>query len=249
MKKTEPNELAAWNNAGWCDAVCRAHGRPGIFRKAAWVMRQAAPPFFSNAVSLDGAEASAAHAAAVQGLVAGGLPGAWAVKDSFCTLDIRRLGFSLLFEAEWLYRPASRPRPNVCMAGVHWVRVTQAEELAVWEAAWRGSQEPFAGRPRLFPDRLLTNEDIAVIAAIRKSKVVAGAIGNRTGAVVGFSNIFLPREEAQDFRAGCLAQVIEAFPRLSVVGYDRGEALVEARAAGFDSVGHLRVWSRLNVVR
>jgi hypothetical protein len=75
------------------------------------------------------------------------------------------------------------------VAGVRWVRVTHAEELAVWEAAWRAGQEPFVGWPRLFPDQLLTNEDIAVIAAIRKGKVVAGAIGNRTGAVVGLSNI------------------------------------------------------------
>ena len=143
--RPEPKELAAWNNAVWCDAVCRAHGRPGTVRKAVWATQHAVPPFFPNAVTLGGAEASAAHAAAVQELIAARLPGAWAVKDSFCTLDLHRLGFSLLFEAEWVYRPVSRPRPDDRLDGVQWVRVTEAEELAAWEAAWRTDQEPVEG--------------------------------------------------------------------------------------------------------
>lgn len=242
----EPKELAAWNNAVWCDAVCRAHGRPGTFRKAVWTTQHAVPPFFPNAVTLGGAEASAAHAAAVQELIAARLPGAWAVKDSFCTLDLHWLGFSVLFEAEWVYRPASRPCPDDRLDGVHWVRVREAEELAAWEAAWRTDQEPFEGWPRLFPDRLLTNGDIAVIAAVRKNEIIAGVIGNRTAVVVGLSNLFLPREEARDFRAGCLAQVNNAFPGLPIVGYDREKNLAGAREAGFEVVGHLRVWSSPN---
>jgi hypothetical protein len=229
---TEPKELAAWNNAVWCDAVCRAHGRPGTFRKAVWATQHAVPPFFPNAVTLGGAEASTTHAAAVQELIAARLPGAWAVKDSFCTLDLHRHGFSLLFEAEWIYRPASRPHPDDRLDGVHWVRVTEAEELAAWEVAWRADQEPFEGWPRLFPDRLLTNGDIAVIAAVRKDEIVAGAVGSRSGVVVGLSNLFLPREEARDFRAGCLAQVIDTFPGLPIVGYDRGEALADRGRPG-----------------
>jgi hypothetical protein len=239
-------ELAAWNNAVWCDAVCRAHGQPGTFRKAVWITQNAVPPFFPNAVTLGGVEASATHAAAVQELIAASLSGAWAVKDSFCTLDLHWLGFSLLFEAEWIYRPASRPRPDDRLDEVHWVRVTEAEELAAWEAAWRTDQEPLEAWPRLFPDRLLTNGDIAIIAAVRKDEIVAGAIGNRTGTVVGLSNLFLPREEARVFRAGCLTQVINTFPGLPIVGYDREEVLADAREAGFEVVGHLRVWSSPN---
>ena len=246
IKMPEPKELAAWNNAVWCDAVCRAHGRPGTFREAVWVTQQPAPPYFPNAITLRGSEARAIHAAAVQELIAARLPGEWAIKDSFCTLELHWLGFSVLFEAEWVYRPASRPRPDDRINGVHWIRITEAKELAAWEAAWGAGQEPFEGWPRLFPDMLLTNGDIAVIAGVRKGEIVAGAVGNRTGAVVGLSNLFLPREESRDFWAGCLGQVIDIFPGLPIVGYDRGEILADARETGFEVVGHLRVWNGPN---
>jgi hypothetical protein len=36
-------ELAARNNAVWCDTVCRAHGVPGEFLNGIWVNRKLGP--------------------------------------------------------------------------------------------------------------------------------------------------------------------------------------------------------------
>jgi hypothetical protein len=38
--------LAARNNALWCDAVCRAHDRPGEFHDTPWLTRLGALRFY-----------------------------------------------------------------------------------------------------------------------------------------------------------------------------------------------------------
>src|SRR5690242_21434597 len=48
-----------------------------------------------------------AQLAHIRELIATRVPGAWAVKDSFAALDLAPLGFTMLFEAMWTYRPAT----------------------------------------------------------------------------------------------------------------------------------------------
>jgi hypothetical protein len=71
--------------------------------------------------------------------------------------------------------------------------------------------------------------------------VVAGAIANRTGDVVGVSNVFA-HPDAERSWAGCLITIINAFPGLPLVGYERGDELEIAERLGFTAVGPLRVW-------
>ena len=52
-------ELAARNNAAWCDAVCRAYGAPGEFDDELWLTRRPAPPLYPNAVTLTARDGSA----------------------------------------------------------------------------------------------------------------------------------------------------------------------------------------------
>jgi hypothetical protein len=40
--------LAAHNNALWCDAICRAHDRPGEFHEALWLTRLGNATFLSR---------------------------------------------------------------------------------------------------------------------------------------------------------------------------------------------------------
>ena len=47
---------AALNNARWCDAVCRAHGKPGRFLPPIWVNAETVPRFYPNAVTLEAGE-------------------------------------------------------------------------------------------------------------------------------------------------------------------------------------------------
>ena len=71
---------------------------------------------------------------------------------------------------------------------------------------------------------------------------MAGAILNRSGAAAGVSNLFTTLGDLGDAWPGCLAAAATAFPRLPIVGYESGDALVAAHENGFTSIGRLRIW-------
>ncbi len=45
-------KLAVYNNAVWCDTVCRAHGWPGEFHAQIWINSHTSLPYYPNAVTL-----------------------------------------------------------------------------------------------------------------------------------------------------------------------------------------------------
>jgi hypothetical protein len=238
-------EQAARNNAIWCDSICRAHGVSGEFHEAVWLNRHPVPRFYPNLVTLTHQRHAAAQLAYVQDLVASGLAGTWAVKDSFCELNLDALGFQLLFEATWLWQAPTAPIPNGRGHGNQWVRLQDESELAKWETAWIGAPTGSSSiQPaRIFLPALLSDPNIAFIAAYHGSQIVAGAIANRTGQVVGLSNIFTPSEESVSFWAGCVATANYNFPGLPLVGYEGGQELALAQAVGFEKLQNLRVWA------
>ncbi|HEY0607737.1 MAG TPA: hypothetical protein VGD58_32785 [Herpetosiphonaceae bacterium] len=233
---------AVHNNAVWCDTICRTHGHAGEFVAGIWINRHAAPPFYPNAVTLAPDQADE-QLAAIRSLMAADVPGAWAVKDSFAALDLAPLGFRPLFDAAWLWRAGESAHVESQGADVRWSQIESAAELAAWEIAWRGepSDDPYA---RIFLPALLEEDSIAILAAYRDQQIVAGAIANRTGQVVGLSNVFVPAQDAQQLRAGCVAAVQEHFLGLSLVGYESGADLAAFQALGFEELGPLRIWSR-----
>jgi len=85
---------------------------------------------------------------------------------------------------------------------------------------------------------------IVFVAAHQGGRIVAGAVANRTGEVVGLSNVFAPAQDAAAYWAGCVASAMGAFPGLPLVGYERGADLSSAEEAGFSRLGPLRVWIR-----
>ncbi|HVN86157.1 MAG TPA: hypothetical protein VMW17_15060 [Candidatus Binatia bacterium] len=239
-RRIERVQLAARNNAVWCDTVCRAHGRPGEFFDSIWINRHETPPFYPNAVTLSG-DSGTEHLSRIRDLNAAGISGEWAVKDSFLEMDLAPLGFRVLFEAHWIYRPVSPPPAPV--ADAPWTRVGSPADLADWEAAWRGESAPGPAQC-VFPPSLLRDPAITFVVAHRRGRIVAGAITNVTANAVGLSNMFGPSDEIEQFRVGCLAHLIEMCPRLPVVGYESGEDLLGSLALGFEAVGPLRVWGR-----
>ena len=232
-------ELAARNNAVWCDTVCRAHGVPGEFLDGIWVNRNETPRFYPNAVTFSTEREPAGQLAHIRHLLDAGLPGEVAVKDSFCALDLGALGFRILFDAAWIWRSASPLAPGEHIPGVEWWRVTAAADLDDWEAACAGE---LAGGPRRFPASLLADERIAVVAGSENHRIVAGAIANRTGDVVGISNLFVPAHAPDAFRIGCVAGVVDAFPGLHLVSYEGDVELAGVPALQFEALGPLRVW-------
>ena len=232
----------------WCDAVCRAHDNPGEFLDDMWINRYETPRYYPNAVTLSKDRGSDSQLEHIRELVELATSGNWGFKDSFCALDLRPLGLRKLFEATWIYRAASLPAPDERVAGVRWAKVTGAFELAAWETAWVGEPAPemHSERGRTFLPSLLTDKDITFIAAYQNHRIVAGAVANRAAEVVGVSNVFVPSIDGTGFRAGCVAEVIGAFPGLPVVGYEKGHDLAVAQTLGFEVLGPLSVWEMMN---
>ena len=238
-------ELAARNNAIWCDTLCRAHGSFGEFLEPAWLNRHPVPRFYPNLVTLTSQRHTTAQLALIQDL-AGSLPGTWAVKDSFCELGLDALAFKVVFEATWLWLAPSALLPVGPDHGIQWVRLQDGSKLAKWETAWNSSpaDDSSTRQPRLFLPALLADPNIAFIAALQGSEMIAGAIANRTDHVVGLSNVFTPPDDSVSFWAGCVAAARDSFPGLPLVDYEHGPDLVLAEAVGFEKLQTLRVWIR-----
>ncbi|WP_237291358.1 hypothetical protein [Streptomyces sp. Sge12] len=216
---------AALNNAAWCDAVCRAHGvAPRYEGDGLWVSPRRTPPMYPDAVTLE----PGVPAERVLLGVDTDSPGC-SVKDSFADLDLAGAGFEVLFEAQWIHRPAGAPLPaaEAEAGGPEWSEVTDAAELAGWEAASGG-----VFRPELL------GEGTVFLAGRAGGRIVAGAVASTGGGVVGVSNVFGAAW------AGVLCAVAVRWPELDVVGYEHGEDLEAALRAGFTPIGPVRVWLR-----
>lgn len=241
---SSPLTQAVQNNAQWCDTVCRAHSIPGEFLPDLWLNRQQTPRFYPNAVMLL-PTAQEHQAQLIYDRLAVTLPAQCAVKDSFCTLDLTLLGFEVLFTATWLWWDPSLPKPQ-SPTSVRWATIQTPPELAQWEMAWNGppAVTEAAPLPRLFLPVQLADPTVSFIAAYDGDQLVAGAIANRTGEVVGVSNVFYPAQEAHAYWAGCVATILALSPSLPLVGYERGADLAIAQQLGFEAVGPLQIWVR-----
>ncbi|NBJ12947.1 hypothetical protein [Microvirga arsenatis] len=227
--------LAARNNALWCDAVCRADGRPGEFRDDLWLNRHGTPRFYPDAVTLTGHPGLADVVASLVGTDPGR---GWAVKDSFAAIDLSPLGFQPLFDAQWLFLepPAAGSVPEEVAV------VENARDLTAWSHAWSG---PGASpEPCPFGTALLSDPDI-VFASFRQDRsIVAGGILNRGGGAVGLSNLFAPADRIDAVWRGMAALAARRFPGLPLVGYEREAEREAATRNGFVPVGDLRIWHR-----
>lgn len=236
---------AALNNAEWCDAMCRAHGLPGVFTPRAWTNPARTPPFYPDAVTLS---PDATPDDVLSAIDTG--PGA-SVKDSFATLDLRPAGFEVLIEATWLHRPAG---PAAAGGGVTWRVVEDVDTLRAWELAC------FEGDPQgLFGAPLLAEQGIAILAGVLSGDVrdvansgtaktgglggiVCGSVLNatRAGNTVGVSNVFARPGHLDTAWAGTIAQAAALFPGRPLVGYESDPA--PAAEHGFTPAGPLRIW-------
>jgi hypothetical protein len=223
-------QAAAANNAQWCDLIARSHGLRTRFDGQAWTCQSRTPPFYPDAVTLvpdPGARGLLGRIDVSPGC---------SVKDSFGTLDLEPDGFRILFEADWIARPAAGAvsTPD----GASWQRIVRPDDLAQWEDAWR----PVDGPAGLFRAGILDHDWVAVLGAWRDGRIVAGAILSYGPAVVGVTNFFVHPGAGLDPWLGCLALADSVFPGRTLVGYESGDELAEAQRHGFERVGRLRVW-------
>lgn len=217
------------NNAEWCATMCRSHGVAGEFDPQAWTAPSRTPLYYPDAVTL----VPGADAVDVVARIDTATPGA-SVKDSFSDLDLSVAGFRVLFEAQWIHRPAGAPASS---SGRAWTVVDTPEALRAWALAWD------AANADLFRADLLDDPETFVIAGMSADgRVVAGAVASRSDRVVGVSNVFAVDGGSDAAWPVVLEAMHELFPALLVVGYERGDDLTVAMRHGFEPVAALRVW-------
>ena len=220
---------AARNNAEWCDLVCRTHGISGRFGREAWASSERTPTFYPDAVTL-------VRTCSVDRLLACvDRSAGCSIKDSFGVLDLATHGFQALFTAVWIWQ---EPPDDDTAAPAGWTAIVDAGELAKWERAWPGE----AREAMLFRDGLLEDARIGVLARYDDDAIVGGAIANRSGRVIGLSNVFDVEGDTESAWRGAATAARSLFAPMPVVGYDAGEPLAAAKRAGFTPIGDLVVW-------
>ncbi|SDP59060.1 hypothetical protein SAMN05660199_04315 [Klenkia soli] len=209
-------EDAVGANVAWC---ARVSGGPGTEpHPGCWLAPPDPPPFFPDLVTLRPLVSATDVAAALRDRPV------CSVKDSWADVDLTSSGFRMLLEATWIGRAAAG-EPAAAPTG--WGTVTTPAELGAWSVA--------AGLPESLPVALLDAPEVAVLARRRAGRLVAGATANRWRGAVGLTNV-----AGDDPWADLLAMHAGA----DVTGYEHGDELVAACAAGMVPLGPLRIWVR-----
>jgi hypothetical protein len=220
---TDRLAAAVHNNAVWCDAVCRAHSVPTSWQPDWWAAHRRSPRFYPDAITL--------RPGAAFGTVAGSLEAGRgsAIKDSWAELDLEPYGFTPLFDAHWITLDPPAADEVVAAARSRWTVVGSAAELGDWTAAH--------GAAGTFVPELLEDPAIRFLAVRSAGLIVAGAIANLSGPVVGVSNLF-----GQDPWQGLVDAVAACFGHSPLVGYEQAGELEQPLSLGFRTIGRLRVW-------
>jgi hypothetical protein len=221
-------QLAAHNNAEWCDTFCRTHGVAGDFDRDCWSSRCRTPPLYPDAVTLD----PRVDVADLLSRIDTG--GGCSIKDSFATLDLAAHDFQPLIHAEWVVADGDHDG-----APGRWSVIETPAQLEEWESAWGEATEPGFFRPAL-----LSDPAIALLARYDGGLVTAGAIVNRSRMVIGVSNLF---DSDGDLTAAWRTAAATACARwgsMPLVGYASGASLAAAQRAGFTSLGELTIWKK-----
>ena len=213
------------NNVALYEAVFRTHGVAHAIRGDIWLALDPPPSYYSNAIALSRKITSAEVAAALEDVAEG------SVKDSFACLDLHRHGYEILFSAHWIYRQA---RPAAGATILTWSVVDSMLELASYRQAHGSADSILPG--------LLSDPDVTVAIGRSGKQMAAGAIFNRSGDVVGISNVFIAMEKPALGWRDLILVAAERYPARAIVGYESGDELTAAIAAGFLDIGELRIW-------
>ena len=213
-------------NVAWYSDIFALHGIASRLEHGLWRSLAAPPPLHSDAVVVEPGVTLDRVMAALAGRDHAGF------KDSFSLLDASGSGMEVLFSATWIHRAADRragsPPPD-------WSTVTTAAELATWTAGHDTAEV-------LIPS-ILERGQLTVLARRLDGDIVAGAVARLGTGVVDVSNVHAAPGHAVDW-SKLVAAITARFPGREMVGYERGDDLEAALAAGFAPVGELRIWVR-----
>ena len=229
-------EMAARNNADWCDVFCDLHGVRGEFRHDAWTSAARTPRYYPDAVTLVRSVDPAELLSRVDTSTG------CSVKDSYADLDLTPWGFEVLFDASWMHRAGASQLDGA--GPLSWEPVRDDAELGAWEAAWGGN--PTAARA--FLPGLLAREDVVILAVARR---VRGRDRRRHPDLsrgcdrgpVEISTVLSTFYLVDAFASSAAAEACSGSGLgKRLVGYQAGATLHAAVRAGFELIGPPVVW-------
>ncbi|MFS8181534.1 hypothetical protein ACMG4P_08215 [Pseudovibrio denitrificans] len=229
--ETIRQQEAADNNADLYKHMFEAHGVSFERSSELFHTSEQPLPFYSSIVTLK----PAVSLQTINELIANA-PFSVFIKDSFADLPLEALGFSTLFEASWFYLEAP-----VQADTSGWQLISTPKQLESWEASWKnaGNQTDRA----MFSPKQLNNPDFAFWGYSEGSEITKGFIGNHSGTSAGLSNFFAEDLSPHTFRQ--MTALLQKWkPKKPVTGYARGDALLNAQTAGFETSGKLKVWHK-----
>ncbi|MEN0087694.1 MAG: hypothetical protein AAF737_04585 [Pseudomonadota bacterium] len=236
-------QLAAHNNADLYASVFQAHGLRFWRDGTSFVSPDEPPSYYAKLVTLDPA-ASVAQMTQISQLAEDGDPIS-AVKDSFCQLDASAVGMRVLFQAHWIWRePAAEVMQSGSLSGPlvalpkGWSRVRCERDLFEWHDAWRRGGSPTD--ETIFPTACLQDEALTFLARRSAGRIDAGCVANFSDRTIGLSNVF--STSLDDYVFAKAADAVAAIAgKRPILGYERGDNLHAAEAAGFERLAPLRV--------
>ena len=134
------------------------------------------------------------------------------------------------FEATWVRRAAAGAGSA---STLDWLGVQTPAELEQWSEG-HGLD--------VFLPALLDSNDLRFYGT--GSADGAGFALNRSGGVVGVSNVFAGSADLVTVWSDLIVVAASMYPRFNLVGYELGADLQAALIAGFAGIGPLRVWMR-----
>ncbi len=127
-------------------------------------------------------------------------------------------------------------------SGIIWSVLEDESELSAWEAAWNDNDANVTPDPRLWIPTIFHDPDVTFLVGRMDGEIVAVGIADRTGDVIGLSNVFARSTTDIAIWPGIIAKTAELFPDMPIVGYERGDDLTDALYHGFEAIGDLSVW-------
>ena len=220
---------AVSNNATWCDAIVASHRLSTHRSGVVWYCEYPVPPLYPNIITLTKGNKIDEYIKSIDRELASG----WGIKDSFSEFELEPRGFVPAFEAHWYCRPPNASGINEYKVQLPLNTVKTQAELDRWVCAWGNGNA-------IFNASLLKNKAIELVYAEYQGELVAGMATNQSNDSVGISNVFGSIEAI----IGCVATIVQRYPKKAIVGYGDKEEVEVLSVLGFQELGDLRVWLR-----
>ena len=164
------------------------------------------------------------------------------IKDSFSTLDLTLSGFSVLFEARWIWRDPEPTQKAIAQRAFRWTNIDSASGLERWEKEWHPDRASGAPTQSIYGSPLLRSPEVTFVAAYAGAALMGGAALTATEGTVGVACTFFRGANPQHMRQELISYITETHPGCPVLGYECGDELEAMKELGFRDVGPLRVW-------